>query len=50
MTLKVVGIGCLSVIYSGLNVIPCGKYTLLLSMFQNVLFYYQDIKLMLKRT
>ena len=26
-TLKVVGIECLSVVYSGLNVIPCRKYT-----------------------
>ena len=41
---------CFSMVYSGLNVIFSRKYTVFLSTFQNVLFYYQDIKLTLKKT
>ena len=41
---------CFSMVYSGLNVIFSRKYTVFLSTFQNVLLYYQDIKLTLKKT
>ena len=39
-----------SMVYSGLNIIFSRKYIVFLSTFQNVLFYYQDIKLTLKKT